>query len=111
MAGPPVSSTRVCHSHWFSCGAAYVRTDSDVITLTKISRIDRLPYFLTCGAHDAETNILNKYLQGCQGRMLIAVRKEKGSKGKDPGKANTTFSKEPAQIRRKASQWAIQKRH
>ena len=48
-------------------------------TLTKISRIDRLPYFLTHGAHDAETNILNKYLRDCQGRMLIAVRKEEGS--------------------------------
>ena len=38
------------HSHWFSRGAAYVRTDIDVITEPKISGIDGLLYFLTHGA-------------------------------------------------------------
>ena len=37
------------HSHWFSRGAAYVRTDTDVITKPKISRIDGLLYFLSHG--------------------------------------------------------------
>ena len=42
---PP--NRRERHSHWFSCGAAYGRTNRDVIIKANISRIDRLPYFLT----------------------------------------------------------------
>ena len=38
----------VCYSYWLSCDAAYRdgRVDGDVITKTKISQIDSLPYFL-----------------------------------------------------------------
>ena len=50
---------------------------------------------------NAETNTLNRYLVGCQERMLIAVRKEEVLKAKEPGKDKTTFLKERAQRYRK----------
>ena len=48
----------ICHSRWFSCDAAYGRTDvstdgwtdTDVITKTKISHFDGFLYLLTHGA-------------------------------------------------------------
>ena len=62
------------HSHWFSRGAAYVRTDIDVITEPKISGIDGLLYFLTHGGGARSSTMISEMSSFTSRMKCVAIK-------------------------------------